>query len=152
MQQVKVLVVGSGGCGKTELVKSLLWSANNNYSFTNSYEPTIGVEVMPLRRNNIVFNFWDTAGQDKFAIMKEGYYPGSQLVIAAYDLTSNSSLKVVSDQIAKVKQVLGTHIKIILVGCKADLYKGELPETLLVTSSKTRLGVNAVIDKLLASL
>lgn len=152
MQQVKVLVVGAGGCGKTELVKSMKWSANNNYGFSDVYEPTIGVEVIPMRRDNIVFNFWDTAGQDKLGVMKEGYYPGSQIVIAAYDLTSNNSLKSISSQIAVVKQTLGDDIKIILVGCKADLYKGELPTSLLVTSAKTKLGLQSLIDKLIVNL
>jgi GTP-binding nuclear protein Ran len=38
---------------------------------------TLGVEVHPLRfytnRGEIIFNVWDTAGQEKFGGLRDGY-------------------------------------------------------------------------------
>ena len=39
---------------------------------------TLGVEVHPLsfhtNRGQLVFNVWDTAGQEKFGGLRDGYY------------------------------------------------------------------------------
>lgn len=39
---------------------------------------TLGVEVHPLffntNRGNVKFNVWDTAGQEKFGGLRDGYY------------------------------------------------------------------------------
>ena len=46
--------------------------------FEKKYIPTLGVEVRPLRFSTnfgpIVFNVWDTAGQEKFGGLRDGYY------------------------------------------------------------------------------
>ena len=46
--------------------------------FEKKYIPTLGVEVRPLRFATnfvpIVFNVWDTAGQEKFGGLRDGYY------------------------------------------------------------------------------
>lgn len=44
----------------------------------NIYLATLGVEVHPLTfhttRGQIRFNVWDTAGQEKFGGLRDGYY------------------------------------------------------------------------------
>ena len=44
----------------------------------SQYVATLGVEVHPLAfnttRGKIVFNVWDTAGQEKFGGLRDGYY------------------------------------------------------------------------------
>ena len=46
------------------------------------YPETLGVEVHPLvfytNRGAIQFNCWDTAGQEKFGGLRDGYYRQSQ--------------------------------------------------------------------------
>ena len=43
-----------------------------------SISATLGVEVHPLlfhtSRGEIVFNVWDTAGQEKYGGLRDGYY------------------------------------------------------------------------------
>ena len=46
--------------------------------FEKKYVATLGVEVHPLvfhtNRGAIRFNVWDTAGQEKFGGLRDGYY------------------------------------------------------------------------------
>lgn len=146
MEQVKVLVIGTGGSGKTQLIRSLKYESPNE--FNRKYIPTISAEITSIKSGNKVFNFWDLAGQDKFAIDEDVYYIGAQLVLATYDMNSGCSLKLLRNQILKVKNQLGAAIPIILVGTKSDLYKDDIPAGLLTTSSKERTGMEEVLSKL----
>lgn len=45
--------------------------------FEKKYVATVGAEVHPMdfttNRGKIVFNVWDTAGQEKYAGLRDGY-------------------------------------------------------------------------------
>ena len=73
MPTFKCVLVGDGGTGKTTFVKRHLTG-----EFEKKYVATLGVEVHPLvfmtSRGSIRFNVWDTAGQEKFGGLRDGYY------------------------------------------------------------------------------
>ena len=56
------------------------------------YIATLGVEVHPLRfytnLGEIIFNVWDTAGQEKFGGLRDGYYIQGECAIIMFDVTS----------------------------------------------------------------
>merc|ERR1712216_1040343 len=69
----KLILVGDGGTGKTTFVKRHLTG-----EFEKKYLPTVGVAVHPLEFHTncgpIRFDCWDTAGQEKFGGLRDGYY------------------------------------------------------------------------------
>ena len=73
MPTFKLVLVGDGGVGKTTFVKRHLTG-----EFEKKYVATLGVEVHPLvfhtNRGALRFNVWDTAGQEKFGGLRDGYY------------------------------------------------------------------------------
>jgi small GTP-binding protein len=62
------------------------------YRTDEAYEASVGVKVEPLtlytNRGPIRFHLWDTAGQEKFGGLRDGYYIQGQCAIIMFDVTS----------------------------------------------------------------
>jgi len=105
--------------GKTTFVKRHLTG-----EFEKKYIPTLGVEVHPLQFHTncgpIVFNCWDTAGQEKFGGLRDGYYIQGQAAIILFDVTSRMTYKNVPNWHRDVVRVC-ENIPIVLCGNKVDL-------------------------------
>jgi GTP-binding nuclear protein Ran len=88
----KLILAGDGGVGKSTFVKR-----HRTGEFERQYVPTLGVEVHPLvfttTKGQIKFNVWDTAGQEKFSGMRDGYYFDTHAAIIMFDLTSRMTYK-----------------------------------------------------------
>lgn len=117
--EFKLVLVGDGGVGKTTLVKRHLTG-----EFEKKYIPTLGVEVHPLRFNtncgNLCFNVWDTAGQEKFGGLRDGYYIQGNCAIIMFDVTSRITYKNVPNWHRDIIRVC-ENIPIVLVGNKVDI-------------------------------
>jgi len=114
----KVLLVGDGGVGKTTFVKR-----HKTGEFEKKYIATMGVEVHPLSFNTnlgqVTFNCWDTAGQEKFGGLRDGYYIGGQAAIIMFDCTSRVSYKSIPHWHKDLMRVCG-QIPVVLCGNKVD--------------------------------
>lgn len=115
----KLILVGDGGVGKTTFVKRHL-----SGEFEKKYVPTLGVEVRPLCFNTnygpICFNVWDTAGQEKFGGLRDGYYIQGQCAIIMFDVTNRTTYKNVQNWHRDLTRVC-ENIPIVLVGNKVDI-------------------------------
>nr|UXY86759.1 GTP-binding nuclear protein RAN [Cryptomonas paramecium] len=115
----KLILVGDGGVGKTTFVKRHLTG-----EFEKKYIATIGVEVHPLKfytnRGVLVFNIWDTAGQEKFGGLRDGYYIQGQAAIIMFDVTSRITYKNVPNWHRDLVRVCDG-IPIVLTGNKVDI-------------------------------
>ena len=113
------MLVGDGGVGKTTFVKRHMTG-----EFEKRYVPTHGVEVRPLRFSTnmgpIKFNVWDTAGQEKFGRLRDGYYIQGQCAIIMFDVTSRITYKSVPNWHRDLTRVC-EGIPIVLVGNKMDV-------------------------------
>merc|ERR1712076_87755 len=110
---------GDGGVGKTTLVKRHLTG-----EFEKKYIPTLGVEVHPLKFTTncgpLTFNVWDTAGQEKFGGLRDGYYIQGQCAIIMLDVTSRITYKNVPNWHRDIVRVC-ENIPIVLTGNKVDV-------------------------------
>eukprot|EP01001_Neometanema_parovale_P008639 NODE_4906_length_1002_cov_730.147895_g4699_i0.p1 GENE.NODE_4906_length_1002_cov_730.147895_g4699_i0~~NODE_4906_length_1002_cov_730.147895_g4699_i0.p1 ORF type:complete len:217 (-),score=77.10 NODE_4906_length_1002_cov_730.147895_g4699_i0:295-945(-) len=115
----KLILVGDGGTGKTTFVKRHITG-----EFEKKYIATIGVEVHPLtfqtNRGLICFNVWDTAGQEKFGGLRDGYYIQGNCAIIMFDVTSRQTYKNVPNWHRDIVRVC-ENIPIVLVGNKVDV-------------------------------
>ncbi|XP_063718400.1 GTP-binding nuclear protein Ran-like [Symsagittifera roscoffensis] len=117
--QFKLVLVGDGGTGKTTFVKR-----HETGEFEKKYIATLGVEVHPLvfhtNFGGIQFNVWDTAGQEKFGGLRDGYYIQGQCGIIMFDVTSRVTYKNVPNWHRDLVRVC-ENIPIVLCGNKVDI-------------------------------
>ncbi|KAL5333954.1 ras family-domain-containing protein [Aspergillus crustosus] len=127
----KLVLVGDGGTGKAKL--RLTWTSSLQTTFVKrhltgefekKYIATLGVEVHPLvfttNLGTIQFDVWDTAGQEKFGGLRDGYYINGQCGIIMFDVTSRITYKNVPNWHRDLVRVC-ENIPIVLTGNKVDV-------------------------------
>lgn len=117
--EFKLVLVGDGGVGKTTFVKRHLTG-----EFEKKYIATLGVEVHPMpfftSKGQILFNVWDTAGQEKLGGLRDGYYIGGHCGVIMFDVCSRITYQNVPKWYKDLVRVCES-IPIVLVGNKVDV-------------------------------
>lgn len=145
MPTFKCVLVGDGGTGKTTFVKRHMTG-----EFEKKYVATLGVEVHPLifhtNRGAIRFNVWDTAGQEKFGGLRDGYYIQGQCAVIMFDVTSRVTYKNVPNWHRDLVRVC-ENIPIVLCGNKVDIKDRKVKAKSIVFHRKKNLQVSEKMPK-----
>ncbi|KAF1742142.1 LOW QUALITY PROTEIN: hypothetical protein MXB_3479 [Myxobolus squamalis] len=113
---VACVLIGDGSTGKTTFVKRHLTG-----EFEKKYIATFGVEVHPLAFDTTFGRIvWDTAGQEKFGGLRDGYYIHAQCAIIMFDVTARITYKNVPLWHKNLTRVC-EDIPMVLVGNKVDV-------------------------------
>jgi small GTP-binding protein len=127
---VKLILLGETNAGKTSIA---LRFANDDFSPYS--ESTIGAsffeksiisnessdgESSPNRRK-VIFNIWDTAGQEKYHALASIYYRGAGAAVLVYDISRPGSFSVLQNWAEELKGKGPEGILIIVCGNKVDL-------------------------------
>ncbi len=163
----KVLLLGDSGVGKSSIKNRLAYD-----KFTIDYV-SIGVDFSTKRieRNdmNIKLQFWDLAGQERFATMSRVYYKDAVAAFIMFDVTCNSSLECAKKLKLELDQKVSLYgtdnpIPIVLIANKIDLcdgkYCGKTDEEMdnfcvefgfvewFGVSAKDNININKAVDSL----
>jgi len=92
-QQVKILVIGDSGVGKSSLVQYLKCLASNKKFTTPS--PTIGCNIEVLIHNNLPLELWDISGSSahpSYSQTRKVFYNNVNGLILVHDMNNIKSL------------------------------------------------------------
>jgi len=123
MTELRVVVVGGGGVGKSALTVRFIQG-----NFVEKYDPTIEDSYrkqVDVDGTPFMLDVMDTAGQEEYSALRDSYMKTGQGFILAYDITSQTSFEQATKlriQIVRIKDD-NEDIPIVLVGNKCDLEK-----------------------------
>uniref|UniRef100_A0A8C2TQ93 Ras homolog family member D n=1 Tax=Coturnix japonica TaxID=93934 RepID=A0A8C2TQ93_COTJA len=120
--QIKAVVVGDGGCGKTSL---LMVFARGD--FPKVYVPTVFEKYTASFRISgkpAKIHLWDTAGQEDYDRLRPLSYQNTNVVLICFDVTSRSSYDNILTKWYPEVNHFCKDVPVLLVGCKTDLRQG----------------------------
>ncbi|XP_053368743.1 ras-related protein Ral-B-like isoform X1 [Clarias gariepinus] len=158
----KVIMVGSGGVGKSALTLQFMYD-----EFVEDYEPTKADSYrkkVVLDGEEVQIDILDTAGQEDYAAIRDNYFRSGEGFLLVFSITEQESFSATSEfreQILRVKAE-EDKIPLLLVGNKSDLEdKRQVSVTgarekadewgvqYVETSAKTRANVDKVFFDLM---
>lgn len=138
-REVKVVVLGDTGVGKSSLVLKFV-SGN----FKTHSESTIGASFMSkylvVGGKPIKYQIWDTAGQEKYHSLAPMYYRNSGAAIVVYDITRQASFETLRNWIHELHAQGPKDIAIAIAGNKADLVEQREVETRVAKEYADNIG------------
>lgn len=120
MKEYKIVVLGSGGVGKSALTVQFVQGI-----FVEKYDPTIEDSYrkqVEIDGQQCMMEILDTAGTEQFTAMRDLYMKSGQGFVLVYSITAQATfndLMELHDQIVRVKDT--PDVPMILVGNKCDL-------------------------------
>eukprot|EP01084_Bolivina_argentea_P317330 550185_1 len=107
-KEVKVVLCGGSGCGKSGLIMRLI-----REQFMSVYDPTIEdkyIKMLSVDNEPILLDILDTAGQEQFASMQQFWFREGEIFLVVYDITSKHSFNDVKHFIRKIADAQGFDI------------------------------------------
>ena len=124
MIRCKTIIVGNSGVGKTSIISRYLGKYNPKEKSTIGASFTNKLEI--INDNKILFEIWDTAGQEKFRSINSIFYQDANICILVYDITNKKSFEEMKDYwYNSVLENSSNDIIFHIVGNKIDLFDQE---------------------------
>ena len=126
--EIKVILVGETGTGKTSLINTFI-----GLKFDEKVESTSSASFvthkMQIEGKTYAINLWDTIGQEKFRSLTKIFIKDSKIVIFVYDITRIDTFNELNYWFDTIKNVLGNKPVLGICGNKNDLFQREqVPE------------------------
>ncbi|MFX1261022.1 MAG: Rab family GTPase [Promethearchaeota archaeon] len=114
----KTVLIGDGGVGKTSI--AVRYTEDR---FDEQMKMTIGVNFaskkVVISGSEVTLLLWDLGGQPRFQDVVDGYFRGSKMGIAVYEVTRPFTLYRLDDWIGRLRNNI-EDCPIIIVGNKID--------------------------------
>lgn len=120
MKEYKLVVLGSGGVGKSALTVQFVQGI-----FVEKYDPTIEDSYrkqVEVNGQQCMLEILDTAGTEQFTAMRDLYMKNGQGFVLVYSITAQSTFNDLTDLREQILRVKDTeNVPLVLVGNKCDL-------------------------------
>ena len=123
-ENVKVILIGNSGVGKTNLINV---SSGGSFNPMEKSTLTSSFIIIPSKVGDKQYNLqvWDTIGQEKLRALSKLFFKNSKIVIFVYDITNRESFLGLNDWLQEVKDIIGDRTIKGVVGNKIDLFMNE---------------------------
>ena len=161
-QDIKVILVGEMGTGKTSLINVLMGGKFVEGAEITTSSASFVTKQMKIDNKLYSINLWDTIGQEKFRYLTKIFIKDSKIVIFVYDITRLKTFEELEFWFQTIKDVLGENVVLGIVGNKQDLFvKEEVKEEKVkkyaaekkvpfkLTSAKNPLSFTTFLEELL---
>jgi internalin A len=125
--EVKMILVGDGGVGKTSLAAALAGSP-----FIEGRSPTHGIEIMPLTvlepetETEITVRVWDFGGQEAYRITHQFFCTRRALYLVVWNARSGHKQDDVVGWIRKISLRVSGDARVLVVATHCDEYQPDL--------------------------
>ena len=123
-EEVKMILLGESGVGKTAIIKRYLYD-----QFNKEKSPSESMHYMEkdlvINKKKIKLNVWDTIGQEKYRSLSKLFLNETQIVILVYSIDDSKSFKELDYWSDLYKEQLGDEILLGIVGNKIDLFTNQ---------------------------
>ena len=120
----KVVLLGESGVGKTCIIAQFTngtFDANTVTSLTAQF---IRKTMEFADDKRIIFDIWDTAGQEKYRSLAKIFYKDAKAIVLVYDITSKDSFVQMKEYwYEQIKQQGNKDVIIAVAANKGDLYE-----------------------------
>ena len=123
-EEIKVILVGESGTGKTSLINAtmgLKFKENLESTTTNSFFS----KTININNKEYILNLWDTIGQEKFRSLTKIFIKDSKIVLLVYDITRKETFNELNFWLKQVQDILGDEPILGVCGNKSDLFVKE---------------------------
>ena len=125
LQDIKVILVGEPGTGKTSLINVAI-GAKFTTDTSSTLISTFVQKKIIKNQQEYILNIWDTAGQEKFRAMTKIFIKNAKIVIFVYSINNKDSFKGLKEYwFNTIKESLGNEPILGIVGNKSDLFLEE---------------------------
>ena len=161
-EENKVVIVGQPGVGKTCILKQFVQNTFDDKemsSLTSQYEKKT---IKLVNGEDITFDIYDTAGQERFRSLAKIFYKDARVVILVYNITNKKSFEEMKNYwYEQVKNIPTKNLILAIAGNKCDLYnerqvktiKGEefaksINAIFVETSAKNDSGIDKLFENI----
>ena len=124
-QEIKVILVGQSGTGKTSLINSAIGQQFIEGKEQSTISSSFVTKIINIDEKSYTINLWDTIGQEKFRSLTKIFIKDSKIVILVYDITVLNSFEELKFWYDTIKEVLGDTAVLGVAGNKQDLFANE---------------------------
>jgi small GTP-binding protein len=136
-----IMLIGDGSVGKTCILERYF-----NKKFSSDRKQTIGVECYDKAKiiddKRFQIKIWDTAGQEKYAVMSRNYYQRANGIVLTCSLTNRDSFNNLKNWLHSIKENSSQQeIQLIIMANKCDLLEEREVKTEEIAQKAKELGV-----------
>ena len=162
MEEIKMILLGEAGCGKTSIISRYTLDKFDSNYFT-TYSSTFLTKIFEYKGKKYNINIWDTVGQEKFRSLTKIFIKGTKICLFVYDITNKHSFQEINFWLEQAKQIADKDVVFGMAGNKNDLIaKQEVNDKEAIkfaeenniifgqtSAAKNKSSVDSLLDKLI---